>query len=109
LDHFNNKKTRKQRNRILPSGVAPNVVFDMPANYGLQNLAIPAPQEAVQELRGLIATPCEEAFRWVSGEFEMLATNIYNSLGSPNLETLSGWAIFNALAPLIRTEISSAM
>ncbi|KAF8205391.1 hypothetical protein K438DRAFT_1819027 [Mycena galopus ATCC 62051] len=108
LDYFNNKKTRKQRNRILPSGVAPNVVFDMPADYGLQNLAIRVPQEAVQELRGLIETPREEAFRWVSDEFDILATSIYNGLGSPKLETLSGWAIFNAMAPLIRTEINSA-
>ncbi|KAJ7849498.1 hypothetical protein B0H14DRAFT_3668187 [Mycena olivaceomarginata] len=109
LDYFNNKKTRKQRNRILPSGVAPNVVFDMPADYGLHNLAIPVPQEAVQQLRGLIETPREEVFRWVSDEFDMLATNIYNGLGSPKLETLSGWAIFIAMAPLIRTEINSAV
>ncbi|KAJ6579829.1 hypothetical protein B0H10DRAFT_1835208, partial [Mycena sp. CBHHK59/15] len=109
LDYFNNKKTHKQRNRILPSGVAPNVVFDMPADYGLQNLTIPVTQEAIQELRGLIETPREEAFRWVSDEFDMLATNIYNGLGSPKLETLSGWAIFHALAPLIRTEINSAV
>ncbi|KAF8202754.1 hypothetical protein K438DRAFT_1581060, partial [Mycena galopus ATCC 62051] len=108
LDYFNNKKTRKQRNRILPSSVAPNVVFDMPADYSLQNLAIPVTQEVIQELRGLIETPREEAFRWVSDEFDMLATNIYNGLGSPKLETLSGWAILNAMAPLIRAEINSA-
>ncbi|KAJ7837607.1 hypothetical protein B0H13DRAFT_2368086 [Mycena leptocephala] len=62
LDYFNNKKTRKQRNRILPSGVAPNVVFDMPADYGLQNLAIPVTQEAIQELRGLIETRVKKPF-----------------------------------------------
>ncbi|KAJ7797899.1 hypothetical protein B0H14DRAFT_2245635, partial [Mycena olivaceomarginata] len=73
LDYFNSKKTRKQRNRILPSGFAPNGVFDMPADYGLQNLAISVPQEAVQELRGLIETLREEVFRWVSDEFDMLA------------------------------------
>ncbi|KAJ7349934.1 hypothetical protein DFH08DRAFT_807259 [Mycena albidolilacea] len=77
--------------------------------HNLQNLAIPVPQEAVQELRGLIETPREEVFRWVSDEFDMLATNIYNGLGSPKLETLSDWAIFNAMAPLIRTEINSAV
>ncbi|KAJ7878562.1 hypothetical protein B0H14DRAFT_2342001, partial [Mycena olivaceomarginata] len=109
LDYFNNKKTPKQRNRILPSGVAPNVVFNMPADYSLQNLAILVPQEAVQGLRGLIETLCEEVFRWVSDEFDMLATNIYNGLGSPKLETLSGWGIFNALARLIHTEINSAV
>ncbi|KAF8131323.1 hypothetical protein K438DRAFT_1788317 [Mycena galopus ATCC 62051] len=63
LDYFNNEKTRKQRNRILPSSVAPNVVFDMSADYGLQNLAIPVTHEAIQELCGLIETSREEAFR----------------------------------------------
>ncbi|KAJ7737582.1 hypothetical protein B0H14DRAFT_2346986, partial [Mycena olivaceomarginata] len=90
LDYFNNNKTRKQRNRILPSGVAPNVVFDMLADYGLQNLATPVPQEAVQELRGLIETLREEVFCWVPDEFDMLATNICGGLGPLKLENLSG-------------------
>ncbi|KAJ6609508.1 hypothetical protein B0H10DRAFT_1954517 [Mycena sp. CBHHK59/15] len=102
VDYFNNKKTRKQRNRILPSGVAPNVVFDMPANYGLENLAIPVTQEALDELRGLIDTPREDAFRWVSDEFDEVATAVYIRIGSPKLEALSGWAIFNGMAPLLR-------
>ncbi|KAJ7358268.1 hypothetical protein DFH08DRAFT_802106 [Mycena albidolilacea] len=54
VDYFNNKRTRKQQNRILPSGVAPDVVFDMPGDYGLENLAIPVTQEAIDELRALI-------------------------------------------------------
>ncbi|KAJ6492595.1 hypothetical protein DFH09DRAFT_874761, partial [Mycena vulgaris] len=73
LDYFNNKKTQKQRSRILPSGVAPNVVFDMPGDYGLENLAIPVAQEAIDELRTLIDTSREEAYRWVSDEFDALA------------------------------------
>ncbi|KAJ7867117.1 hypothetical protein B0H13DRAFT_2352068 [Mycena leptocephala] len=105
VDYFNNKKTRKQRNRILPSGVAPNVVFDMPGDYGLENLAIPVTQEVLDELRGLIETPREEAFRWVSDEFDGVATNVYIMLGSPKMEALSGWAIFNAMAPLIREQV----
>ena len=102
MDYFNNKKTRKQRNRILPSGVAPNVVFDMPANYGLENLAIPVTQTAIDELRSLIDTPREEALRWVSDEFDAIATQVHIGIGSPKLEALSGWAIFNNMAPVLR-------
>ncbi|KAJ7447515.1 hypothetical protein B0H11DRAFT_1744791, partial [Mycena galericulata] len=108
VDYFNNKKTRKQRNQILPSGVAPNVVFDMPGDYGLQNLAIPITQEAIDELRDLIETSRQEAFRWVSDEFDVLATEVYQSVGSPKLEALSGWAVFNVMAPLIRTQYTSS-
>ncbi|KAJ7246194.1 hypothetical protein C8J57DRAFT_1678352 [Mycena rebaudengoi] len=105
VDYFNNKKTRKQRSRILPSGVAPNVVFDMPSDYGLENLAIPVPQEAIDELRALILTSRKEAYRWVSDEFDALASEVYIQLGCPKLEALSGWAIFNAMAPLVRQRI----
>ncbi|KAF8207373.1 hypothetical protein K438DRAFT_1575965 [Mycena galopus ATCC 62051] len=104
VDYFNNKRTRKQHNRILPSGVAPSVVFDMPGDYGLENLAIPVTQEAIDELRALIDTPREDALRWVSEDFTVVANDIYTSLGSPKLEVLSGWAIFNVMAPLVRQE-----
>ncbi|KAJ7839693.1 hypothetical protein B0H14DRAFT_2587826 [Mycena olivaceomarginata] len=104
VDYFNNKKTRKQHNRILPSGVAPNVIFDMPGSYGLENLAIPVTQAALDELRGLIDTPREDVFRWVSDKFDEVAMAVYLGIGSPKLEALrvSGWAIFNSMAPLLR-------
>jgi hypothetical protein len=108
IDYFNNKKTRKQHSRILPSGVTPNVVFDMPANYGLENLAIPVTQAAVDELRSLIDTPRKDAYRWVSGEFDEVATEVYIQIGSPQLEALSGWAIFNNMAPLLRGIVDPA-
>jgi hypothetical protein len=109
VDYFNNKRTRKQQNRILPSGVAPNVVFDMPGDYGLENLAIPVSvtQEAIDELRALIDTPREDTLRRVSEDFAVVANDIYTSLGSPKLEVLSGWAIFNTMAPVVRQEMNA--
>ncbi|KAJ6449991.1 hypothetical protein C8R45DRAFT_1114394 [Mycena sanguinolenta] len=107
VDYFNNKKTRKQSARILPSGVAPNVVFDMPEDYGLENLAIPVTQEAINALRSLIDTPRKEAFRWVSDDFDALALAVYNGVGSPKIEALSGWAIFNMMAPPIREQVEA--
>ncbi|KAJ7712307.1 hypothetical protein B0H14DRAFT_2645370 [Mycena olivaceomarginata] len=107
VDYFNNQKTRKQSGRILPSGVAPNVVFDMPEEYGLENLAIPVTQVVVDELRSLIDTPREDAFRWVSDAFDALALWVYEGLGSPKMEAWTGWAIFNAMAPLIREQVEA--
>ncbi|KAK6993135.1 hypothetical protein R3P38DRAFT_2524907, partial [Favolaschia claudopus] len=107
VDYFNNKKTRKQKGRILPSGVAPNVVFDMPQDYGLKNLAISVPQVAIDHLRDLIDTPRSEALRWVPDVFDAVAFEVYNQLGSPSLEVLTGWAIFNAMAPIVRQEFAS--
>lgn len=44
----------------------------MPEDYGLENITIPVTQEAIDELRGSIETPREEAFRWVSDDFDAL-------------------------------------
>ena len=79
----------------------------MPEDYGLENLAIPVTQEAIDALRGLIETPREEAFRWVSDDFDALALAVYNGVGSPKIEALSGWAIFNTMAPLIREHVEA--
>ncbi|KAJ7348382.1 hypothetical protein DFH08DRAFT_661134, partial [Mycena albidolilacea] len=85
VDYLNNKKTRKQRGHILPSGGAPNVIFDMPGDYGLENLAIPVAQEAIDKLHTLIDTSREEAYRWVSDKFDALASEVYIQLGCPKL------------------------
>ena len=52
------------------------MVFDMPGDYGLQNLAIPVTLAAIEELRAMIETPREKAFRWVSDEFNVLAAQV---------------------------------
>jgi hypothetical protein len=62
----------------------------MPGNYGLENLAIPVTQAALDELRGLIDTSREDAFRWVSDKFDKVAMGVYIGIGSPKLEALSG-------------------
>jgi hypothetical protein len=84
-------------------------VFDMPGDYGLENLAIPVSvtQEAIDELRALIDTLREDALRRVSEDFAVVANDIYTSLGSPKLEVLSGWAIFNTMAPVVRQEMNA--
>ncbi|KAJ7717698.1 hypothetical protein B0H14DRAFT_2643529 [Mycena olivaceomarginata] len=53
-------------------------------------VAIPVTQEAIDELRALIDTPREDALRWVSEDFAVVANDIYTVLGSPKLEVLSG-------------------
>ncbi|KAJ6478372.1 hypothetical protein C8R45DRAFT_934142 [Mycena sanguinolenta] len=72
---------------------------------GTVNLAIPVTPTAIEELRAMIETPREEAFHWVSDEFNVLATQVCEELGSPKMEALTGWAIFNAMAPLIRSQV----
>jgi hypothetical protein len=72
-----------------------------------ENLAIPVTQPAIDELGSLIDTPREEGFRWVSDEFDTLALRVYEELGSLRMEALTGWAIFNVMAPLIREQVEA--
>ncbi|KAJ7358175.1 hypothetical protein DFH08DRAFT_655416, partial [Mycena albidolilacea] len=73
VDYFNNKKIRKLSGRASPQVSLPMLSFHMPEDYGLENLAIPVTRAAINELRSLIDTPQEEAFHWVSDEFDVLA------------------------------------
>ncbi|KAJ7872004.1 hypothetical protein B0H14DRAFT_3131698 [Mycena olivaceomarginata] len=95
VDYFNNQK------------LASSPVESSPREYGLENLAIPVTQVVVDELRSLIDTPREDAFRWVSDAFDALALRVYEGLGSPKMEARTGWAIFNAMAPLIREQVEA--
>ncbi|KAJ7242282.1 hypothetical protein C8J57DRAFT_1244151 [Mycena rebaudengoi] len=40
--YWNTHKTRKQSSKYLPSGVAPEEVFQHPENFGLRHAGIPA-------------------------------------------------------------------
>ncbi len=107
VEWFNNHRIRKQKNKLLPDRVSPQRVYDLPHLYGLQDLRIQIPKEAVMDLRKQIETPKEETLRWVSDEFHQIVVNIYERLGSPALHLNEGWKIFNAMIPEIRRIVMS--
>lgn len=94
IDYFNNHKIRAQQNKVLPSGEAPQVIFDNPADFGLENLKVDVTQEAIDIMRAQIATPREEAFCWVTDEFDALAFRVYQDIGAPSLVITDAWQIF---------------
>ncbi|KAF8824199.1 hypothetical protein HHX47_DHR8000467 [Lentinula edodes] len=94
VDYWNNHKTRAQRAANLPSGVAPNVVFDFPENYGLVNCGIPVEIEDIAALRETLPRSREDCYEWVSKEFDQTASDVYSQLGSPTLNHTTGWQIF---------------
>ena len=101
VDYFNHKKPRAQKNKWLPDHVAPQVIFDHPKDYGLENLKIDVTQEVIDILCSEIQTPREEAFRWVSDEFDELAFKVYQDLGAPTLRLLNAWNVFNQIVKYI--------
>ncbi|KAJ3978906.1 hypothetical protein F5890DRAFT_1576117 [Lentinula detonsa] len=90
VDYWNNHKTRTQRTANIPSGAAPNTVFDFPENYGLINCGI--------------KVDLQDCYRWVSDEFNHTAGNAYAQLGSPLLTHNSAWQIFIDMLHILHTE-----
>jgi hypothetical protein len=97
VQYWNNHKTRTQKEKWLPSGVAPRQVYENPVNYGFKHAGKPVPQEVVQQLRAMLPKSREDCMRWVPEEFDVKAWAIYKSLGSPTFSITNGWDIFTQM------------
>ncbi|KAJ6599631.1 hypothetical protein B0H10DRAFT_2311281 [Mycena sp. CBHHK59/15] len=77
LDHFterwNSHVIRRQRNKLMPSGVSPNELYAHPEYYGGRCFAIPVPQAAVDAFRASIRLSRDTALSWVPAEFDVIA------------------------------------
>ncbi|KAJ7795584.1 hypothetical protein B0H14DRAFT_2620804 [Mycena olivaceomarginata] len=95
--YWNNHKTRTQKEKWLPSGVALRQVYENPVNYGFKHAGKPVPREVVQQLRAMLPKSREDCMRWVPEEFDVKAWAIYKSLGSPTFSITNGWDIFTQM------------
>ena len=54
LDHFrevaNNRRVRKQKDKILPSGVSPSYAYTFPEDYGGVDCLQPVDREVIEEV-----------------------------------------------------------
>ncbi|KAJ7251638.1 hypothetical protein C8J57DRAFT_1016033, partial [Mycena rebaudengoi] len=87
-------KPRKQSNKYLPSGVAPEGIFQHPESFELCHAGIPVDLNVVRELRNMLPKSREDCFRWVPLDFDLRAVAAYKSLGSPELTISVGWTIY---------------
>ncbi|KAJ3991960.1 hypothetical protein F5050DRAFT_1801932 [Lentinula boryana] len=94
IDYWNNHKTRTQHKANLPTGVAPNVIFDFPQNYGLVDYGVQVDLASIVALRETIPKTRDECYRWVPDDFNLNAGQAYTQLGSPKLSHTNGWQVF---------------
>lgn len=71
--YWNTKSTCSQKDKVLPSGVAPNTIFDFPEDYNLADYGVDVPQSMIDLLRGGISKSREDCFRWVPRAFDVYA------------------------------------
>ena len=87
----------------MPSGTTPLNVFEVPEEYGYDDLSIKVDIDVVEHLRSTLEETREEAYRFVDDEFKAAAEEVYAELGMPPLTLEQGWQIFAAMrGPLHR-------
>ncbi|KAJ7199361.1 hypothetical protein GGX14DRAFT_373160 [Mycena pura] len=105
LDHFthrwNSHVIRRQRNKLMPSGVSPNELHAHPEHYAGRCFAIPVPDDAILALRNSIKISREAALRWVPEEFDIMARQVYEGLGSPVTSAETAWELFSQMAAIM--------
>ncbi len=106
VEYFNHKKTRYQHNKILPSGVSPQEVYDLPAKFFLEDLRIPVHQNSIDALCNEIPTTRKEAFQWVSDDFDNAAWQAYREIGSPQLILTDAWRIFHDMIQILKDHVA---
>ncbi|KAJ7156781.1 hypothetical protein C8R46DRAFT_1004518 [Mycena filopes] len=106
LDHFterwNSHVIRRQRNKLMPSGVSPNELYAHPEFYGGRCFAIPVPQAAVSAFRDSLPLSREDALSWVPADFDALAAQVYDLLDSPVCSAETAWDLFSKMASVMR-------
>ncbi|KAJ7718982.1 hypothetical protein B0H14DRAFT_3629712 [Mycena olivaceomarginata] len=106
LDHFterwNSHVIRRQSNKLMPSGVSPNELYAHPEYYGGRCFAIPVPKDAVSALRKTLKLTRKAALLWVPEEFDTIAWQVYEMLGSPLCSAETAWDVFSQMASVMR-------
>ncbi|KAF7289316.1 hypothetical protein MIND_01393500 [Mycena indigotica] len=97
IRYWNGHRVRKQKEKILPSGVCPRDVYENLVQYGLTHAGIKVPKDVVDELRTRLPKSREECMRWVPASFNVQATAVYQALGCPTLSVANGWDIFTSM------------
>ncbi|KAJ7149797.1 hypothetical protein C8R43DRAFT_1096870 [Mycena crocata] len=106
LDHFtelwNSHVIRRQRNKSMPSGFSPNELYAHPEHFGGRCFAIPVPKDAITALRGTIRLTRKAALQWVPEEFDTIAEQVYELIGSPPCSAETAWDLFSKMAAAMR-------
>ncbi|KAF8498935.1 hypothetical protein JB92DRAFT_3219068 [Gautieria morchelliformis] len=86
---FNNHCVRKDRNKVLPSGVSPNEAFALHEEYSAENLLQPVNKGVVWELMVSI------------GGDDLIRFEVHDSLGTQRLTMFNVWTVFQSMLPLM--------
>lgn len=92
----NAHRIRKQQAKLLPSGGRPDRFYDNPHLHGGEPCLIPVDTETIDGLLGQCKEGMEK-LRYVDEEFEELAKEAYDVVGSPHITLQTAWLVFRRM------------
>jgi len=98
-DHFNNHVVRTDRNKIIPSGVSPNVAYALPEEYSGEDCLQPVDRQVVHELMEKLGG--EQLLYFVTREYAEEAQAVFDTLHINDLSLQNVWHVFRAMLPLM--------
>ena|ERR1700753_90945 len=102
LDDFcvlaNNRRMRKQKEKLLPSGVTPNKAYSLPEDFGGTDCLQPVDLGIIQEILDDMRPEHEVLTDWgVSPEFAERAEAILRRLKIKEVTLTTVWVIFASI------------
>lgn len=104
VNQENHHRVRKQADKILPSGGTRRDFFFHPEKYNGAQCGIPVDVNVVDELIAqAMQAGGEELMRYVELEFEEVAAEAYNAVGSPVITLETAWEVVHQLIQYVDT------
>lgn len=102
LDRFrrfaNHRRMRKQKDKVLPSGVTPDFAHTFPERFGGRDCLYPVDRNVIKEIMDDMKAEQEALTDWgVSPEFKIRAQAGLDRMGVDKVSLENVWVVFNAL------------
>jgi hypothetical protein len=96
---MNDHVPRFDRKKLLPSGVAPNILYSLPDKYNGQDCLQPVNREVISQMMQKLGG--EELIQFVSAEYATQATLVLSRIGmaTEDLTFKNVWTVFSAMLP----------
>jgi hypothetical protein len=99
-ERFNSHVIRLDRSKSNPSGVSPNVAYELFEKYGGEDCLQQVDSEVIRALMEDLGG--EDLILFVSRDYATRARAICNTLGLHDLNLQNAWHIFSAMLPLMQ-------
>lgn len=98
-NRLNEHIVRKDKKKLLPSGVSPNVAYALYQQYNAEYCLQPVDTEIVEHLMEEIGG--EDLIQFVTPDYAIHAQTVYDSLDVHELLFHNVWYIFSSMLPLM--------